>query len=284
MDHRDSVLKIIPHRKSVRTFAKKPLTPETLADVEKILAEGGKGPFGNSMRFWLVRKDDYSDKPVKLGTYGFISGARVFIAGSMEMHKDMNLEDYGYVKESKIISLTARGLGTCWVGGSFRRGEYAKTTDLKRDEVIPTISPVGYPARTRGIREWIIRMYVKEKKRKPWEELFFRKDLNTPLTRREAGRFEDALEMLRLAPSANNFQPWRVIKNGTHFHFFLFRKHSINRNVGPIDLQRIDMGIAMYHFESALHETGIRGTWEMVPTGILSEANVKYICSFRVDG
>jgi hypothetical protein len=284
MDHRYSVLKIIPHRNSVRTFAKKRLSDETLGEVEKILTEDGKGPFGNSMRFWLVRKEDYSDKPVKLGTYGFISGASTFIAGSMELHRDMNMEDYGYVKESKILSLTARGLGTCWVGGSFRRGEYAKTTDLKRNEVIPTICPVGYPARTRGIRERVIRIFTREKKRKDWDELFFRKDLNTPLSRREAGRYEDALEMLRLAPSANNFQPWRVIMNGPYFHFFLFRKHSINRNVGPIDLQRIDMGIAMYHFEASLRESGITGQWEMVPTGVLSEANVKYICSFKVNG
>ncbi len=282
MEPNDSVIKIIPRRHSCRSYSPTQISGETLSLVNRLLVENNTGPFGNASRFWLVDRNVYTGKPVKLGTYGFISGASKFVAGSMEMHRDMNLEDYGYVKQAKILKLTALGLGTCWIGGSFRRSEYAKTTDLNRSEVIPTITPLGLPASQPGFREWVSRVFIKAKKRKPWEELFFQRDLNTPLTRKDAGTFETALEMVRLAPSANNVQPWRVVRNGDLFHFFLFRRHSVNRNVGPIDLQRIDMGIAMYHFESTLRESGITGTWEKVPTGILSEANIKYICSFRV--
>jgi hypothetical protein len=283
MDRKDTLIKIMSHRQSCRSFSQKELSPEIMMEVDGIIREDNAGPFGNPMRFWLVDTENYSGKPVKLGTYGFITGASTFLAGSVELHRSMNLEDYGYVKQAKILKLTALGLGTCWVGGSFRRSEYAKTTKLRRSEIIPTISPLGHPTSRPGIRDWVSRVFLKNKKRKPWEELFFSRDLNTPLSRKEAGTFETALEMVRLAPSANNVQPWRVVRNGNLFHFFLFRRHSVNRNVGPIDLQRIDMGIAMYHFETTLKESGITGSWEMAPTGILSEANVKYICSFRVN-
>ncbi len=283
MEVNDSVLKMIPRRASVRTFSKKPLSGDLLARVEKILGEDNTGPFGNTLRFWLVQRDDYNGKRVKLGTYGFISGANLFIAGSMKRHRSMNQEDYGYVMETKILKLTALGLGTCWVGGSFRRGEYAKTQDLMRDEIIPTISPLGFPSEKNGLGVKIRQTFARGRKRKEWEELFSRHDLNTPLPRKEAGRFETALEMVRMAPSAYNFQPWRVVRNGDLFHFFIFRKHSVNRNVGPIDLQRIDIGIAMCHFELALRDQGISGNWVQVPTGILSEANVKYSCSFKVE-
>lgn len=33
-----------------------------------------------------------------------------------------------------------------------------------------------------------------------------------PLEKEEAGNYEAALEMVRIAPSASNKQPWRILK------------------------------------------------------------------------
>lgn len=51
--------------------------------------------------------------------------------------------------------------------------------------------------------------------------MFTLNDFNTPLSKEEAGEYQAALEMLRLAPSATNAQPWAVVKEGNHFHFFV---------------------------------------------------------------
>lgn len=45
----------------------------------------------------------------------------------------------------------------------------------------------------------------------PFETLSFRNTFQEPLFPESAGRFRDALEMVRLAPSAGNKQPWRIV-------------------------------------------------------------------------
>lgn len=55
----------------------------------------------------------------------------------------------------------------------------------------------------------------------PFETLSFRNTFQEPLLPKSAGRFRDALEMVRLAPSAGNKQPWRiVICDGADTAFF----------------------------------------------------------------
>ncbi len=73
--------------------------------------------------------------------------------------------------------------------------------------------------------------------------------------------------MLRLAPSASNRQPWRVIQDGACYHFYLQRTPGYGRGtltftlLGLADLQRVDIGIAMCHFELAARELGLEGQW-----------------------
>jgi hypothetical protein len=76
--------------------------------------------------------------------------------------------------------------------------------------------------------------------------------------------------MVRLAPSASNHQPWRIVRVNDDFHFFIQRKKSLkpgstlNRLLGMADLQRVDMGIAMAHFNLALQSQGINCKWEVL--------------------
>ena len=91
-------------------------------------------------------------------------------------------------------------------------------------------------------------MVVSADKRKPWEELFFDGEPGRPLSREKAGSFGLPLEMVRLAPSASNKQPWRVVLDGTKVHFCLLRNKGYGDGL-PIDVQKNDIGIAMCHFE-----------------------------------
>jgi nitroreductase len=82
-----------------------------------------------------------------------------------------------------------------------------------------------------------------------------------------------ALEMVRLAPSASNKQPWRMVreKNTDVFHLFLQRTKGYHENnskwFGLMDMQRVDMGIAMSHFELACREEGVEGGWTELKPG-----------------
>ena len=102
--------------------------------------------------------------------------------------------------------------------------------------------------------------------RRPWKALFFGRN-GAPLE--PAGTpasYGEALEMLRLAPSASNRQPWRALLSGRELHLFLQRTPGYGRATG-VDLQRLDIGIAMAHFELALREAdagGGAGAWAVL--------------------
>lgn len=122
------------------------------------------------------------------------------------------------------------------------------------------------------------------KKRKPWNKLFFNKSLDHPITEEEAGSYAAPLEMVRLAPSASNKQPWRIVKNDNYWHFFLDYSKLINKAIG-YDIQRIDIGIAMCHFELTALQEGLSGKWTIDKSRpeIKGTENLHYITSWYFD-
>ena len=74
-------------------------------------------------------------------------------------------------------------------------------------------------------------------KRQPFSELFFSKDFTVPLS--EDNTFAEPLEMLRLAPSSTNSQPWRCLVKGNSVLFYYKKKSK---------LSVLDCGIGMCHF------------------------------------
>jgi hypothetical protein len=175
-----------------------------------------------------------------------------------------NLEDFGYCMERVVLFATDLGLGTCWLGGTFNRSAFAARAGLRRGEQMPAVAAVGYVASKPCLIERVIRRGAGSHKRYPWRQLFFRDQFGQPLSVEEAGPYATALEMVRLAPSASNKQPWRIIHDGSAWHFYLQRSPGYRgtaRLGGVPDLQRADMGIAMCHWELTAREAGLEGRW-----------------------
>jgi hypothetical protein len=87
---------------------------------------------------------------------------------------------------------------------------------------VPAVASVGYAVE--GIRHRdFYRRQAKSETRLPWDALFFDGDLARPLSKGAAGAYALPLDMVRLAPSGHNYQPWRVIRDGACFHFYLRR-------------------------------------------------------------
>jgi hypothetical protein len=67
------------------------------------------------------------------------------------------------------------------------------------------------------------------------------------------------------------------------FHFFLDRDKAYSAMMPLADLQRIDMGIAMCHFQLAAAEAGLDGEWRNQDPGVPgTPANFEYIISFEI--
>jgi hypothetical protein len=261
------VTDIIQKRFSCRTYIEKPIAEEERERLSDFLSAIGAGPFGAAVRFKLIAATAQDRKALKgLGTYGFIKGATGFIVGAVGPSRK-NLEDFGYTMESAILFATDMGLGTCWLGGSFTRSSFAKKISATANELVPAVTSVGYILK-RGQSGVSIRQLAGGHNRQPWENLFFREKFGIPLSPDEAGPYATPLEMVRIGPSASNKQPWRIIKDGDSWHFYMQRTRGYGNSLtfkllNIADLQRVDMGIAMCHFEMAAGELGLKGKWEI---------------------
>jgi len=257
-------IETIKKRFSCRTYQLGPMKEGDQQKLRDFLLANVRGPFGNRVRFELIDlaiKD--RDEIKTLGTYGFIKGASMFIVGAVAKG-DRAMEDYGYGMEKNILAATHLGLGTCWLGGTFNRSASALKINKREDEVIPAITPVGYPQDRKSMMDSAVRFLAKSNTRKAWEELFFLGNTKSFLPRNMAGKYEVPLECVRIGPSASNRQPWRVGKETDRdvFHFYIGRTPGYAEKFLGVSLQDIDMGIAMCHFEVALQEMKQKGSWQ----------------------
>jgi len=90
--------------------------------------------------------------------------------------------------------------------------------------------------------------------------------------------------MVRLAPSASNKQPWRIVlsEDKNTCHFYLEPTPNYSGNKMGFEMQRIDMGIAMCHFELACKELKLSGKWKVNDPKIdLLNEQTEYIVSWE---
>lgn len=268
----DSFIQIITKRKSVRTYNDEPINDDTKKQIEEYIGKLNN-PWSVKIKYTLIdTKGENTNE--KLGTYGVIRNANNFIAATLT-DSEFALEALGYELEELILYLAKIGVGTCWLGGTFNRGQFAKEADLKDGEIIPVITPIGYPAKKTSLTDKMMRKMSKGDFRVDWNQLFFDNDFNRTLTKEEAGVYEEVLEMVRLGPSASNKQPWRIVKDGNNFHFFEYSSPGYSKAF-KYDIQRIDMGIAASHFQLTTKESGIQGQFMVKDTGIKAPENTSY--------
>ncbi|HBY01676.1 MAG TPA: nitroreductase [Rikenellaceae bacterium] len=220
-----SIIETIKTRKSCRTYNNEPIEPEKLAELRHFLASNTKTHFGSKVRFHLIDFNEMEiDELKNLTTYGVIKGARQFIVGTV-IKQSKAMEDYGYCMEKNILKATSMGLGTCLLGGTFKRSGFAGKINLGESELLPVISPVGYSSDKRSAVDRMFRFVAASDKRKPWHELYYLHDIDTFLDKENSGSFDTPLECIRIAPSTSNKQPWRIIKGRDQnaFHFYLKR-------------------------------------------------------------
>ena len=261
---------LVRGRRSVRTFETRPVSQQTLEQL-MTFAEGTANPYGLPMEFKLL--DGTKQKlncPVVVGT-------DLFVGAKMKQAPHFN-EAFGYSFELLVLYAQSLGLGTVWVGGTMDRGAFENAMELAENEVMPCMSPLGYPAKKPSVRETMMRKGVKADSRMAFEELFFDGSFAVPLTPEKAGKLSHALEMVRLGPSAVNKQPWRVVVTGNAAHFYL--KRSKGFSGGIIDMQKIDMGIALCHFDLAAKEAGLEPRFVQSDPGLAAEG-LEYIATYQ---
>lgn len=271
------IVETIKKRCSVRTYQDKELEPDVREMLQSYM-DNLENPFGMQVKKYIIDKKLASEGE-KLGTYGVIKGASTFMGISVP-DKDLAHVAAGYEFENLILEATALGLGTVWLAATFNREGFASAMGVPKNELFPAISPVGYPAAKRSLTESLMRTAMRSSSRKEWNTLFYLENFQTPLHKDESGDYAEPLEMLRLAPSDKNTQPWRVLKASNSYHFFVTYKSGISR--GEEIIKRVDAGIALSHFHQTVLELGLKGCFKQTePENIELPQNTYYITSWH---
>ena len=268
-----NMTEMIRSRRSVRTFDAMPLREE---DASRILAFAGKveNPYALPIEWKLLdRKNDDLSVPV-------VAGAETYIAGKMQRAEHAE-EAFGYTFEKIVLYAWSLGVGTTWIAGTMDRKAFERAMCLAENEVLPCVSPLGYPAAKMSLRETMMRKGVKADSRLDFDKLFFDGAFDKPLPADYAGDLRLSLELVRLAPSAVNGQPWRLVLCGDRVHFY--EKRGRGMASAAWDIQKIDMGIALCHFELGAVESGLRPVLQVEDPGIPGQEGLVYIASFRIE-
>ncbi|MGA2479468.1 MAG: nitroreductase family protein [Spirochaetia bacterium] len=310
MSYTKPVTVIIRERFSCREYSPAQIGIKELRSLHDAAAAIVSGPCGTPLRFRLIAATEENANALRgLGTYGFIKSPAAFIVGAAAANPSTNprdtaartsaanpsstsaanlpLEDYGYALEQLVLTATDLGLGSCWLGGFFTRSSFARAVELKPGEVLPAVASLGVIADLEEARNGMLRRRIGGDRRLGWEELFFDGRLGVPLGRAEAGNFCGPLDMVRLAPSASNKQPWRIVKEGRAWHFYLQRNRGYGKGLASRllkveDIQRVDTGIAMCHFELAAQERFHFGSWAVLPRQReATDLTAEYVVSWK---
>ena len=265
---------LIRGRRSVRSFDGRALPEEETQDLLRY-AQSVRSPYAPVIE-WRILDAKARSLPCPV-----ITGTDLYLAGKMLPGPHAE-EAFGYAFERVALYAASKGIGTTCIAGTMDRPAFERAMELGGRQIMPCITPLGYPAAKMSLRESMMRKGVKADSRMKFEELFFLGGFSAPLTAEEAGGLADALELVRLAPSAVNKQPWRAVVCGDTVHFYEKRSKGFVTAEGW-DVQKIDMGIALCHFVCGLEEKGRAFAFAFEDPGLEHGADLVYIASVRVE-
>ncbi len=200
----------IIRRKSIRKYIDTPFTAAEEAEVKEIIAGAAK-LLDIDVSAELLTREEY----MKAAGGMFLVRAPYYLIIKSEK-KPGYLMNAGFFGQNAVLKLTAKGYGTCWLGGARPKEKAAET------EYVISIA-LGRPGEP-------FRKDSAEAGRKPVPEIAYG----------DTGAFLPALNAARLAPSAMNKQPARF-KCGVD-KLDLYRKKPALPFLS--NLQEIDCGIA----------------------------------------
>lgn len=263
-----SAKEMIKKRKSVRTFDGRPLSRAHVQALEQHIRTA-ENPFGVPVTFRLLDTKAHGlSSPV-------IVGEEMYLAAKVKRapHYELAL---GYSFEEVCLYAQSLGVGTVMLAASLSRSAFEKAMAPGADEVMPVASPLGYPAEKKSLRDTLMRKGLKADERLPFEKLFFEGGFSRPLS--ESNPFAEALSMARLAPSATNRQPWRAVVTGNTVHFYEYK----TLKDSPLgDIQKVDIGIALAHFDLTEKENGHSGNFAERNPQLTLPDNTHYIISYE---
>lgn len=227
-----NIFEVMHRRRSVRQYANQPLPGETLGEIRGIIerAEGIDPEIGVDIHI-IDREQSREIVTGLIGSYGKVVAPHYMVVTAEE--KEGCREHAGYLVEQIVLRLALLGIGTCWIGGGFKRGVITQHLPLKSNHIPLVLIAFGTPEKENGhLRQ------PEDAKRLPLSQIV-RGSMDETWRR--------VMEAVRLAPSAVNSQPWRFVFEGDQIHVFAAKPEMFLMKKVLEPLNRLDMGIALCH-------------------------------------
>ncbi|MDF2699654.1 MAG: hypothetical protein K0Q49_1210 [Haloplasmataceae bacterium] len=251
-------------RLSVREYKSESLSVLKILEIEDIIK--AQKPLFNIKYQIDVVSDGKSFQNIIggiVGSYGKVYSPH-YIVASTEL-KDECYENIGYLLENIVLKLTEMDIATCWIGGGIKKNLFKGYLKLDKE-----LTPVAVIAFGNPMNSEIFRKDIKQFKRKSLEEIY---------TGELSDQNRDIMELVRIAPSSVNSQPWRYHFE-TNDKIQLFRvKNNLIMKQFIEEMNRIDLGISLCHFEIAAK---IIGKLNIIENENIENKKLKYFVTIKL--
>ena len=202
----------------------------------------------------LCRKLSWQGVTIRMfkgpGLKSGIKGTDVYAVIVAKNGTPMEME--GFMGEALVLEATAMGLGTCWLGAFFYPDVVSRNVNLQNDESIHCVIAIGK----------VDALPKPQPKRKELEKVCGMSEGQLA----ELGAWQkEAVLAARVAPSAINMQPWRIVADKTSVSILettvLYKKYA-----------PLDRGICMLHAAVGAHHAGREAIWKKVDGGYAMRA------------
>jgi nitroreductase len=167
---------VVAARKSVRSYADKPVEEEKLSKVLEATRLAPSWANKQCCRY-IVVKDKAKIQELAGGLNGWLKQAPVIVVACADPkdsgdRNGMNyyLVDVGISMQQLVLAATDTGLGTCWIG-AFDEAKVKKALGIPENIKVVAMTPLGYPADKEGLGSKLIKTVIGAGKRKPLADI-----------------------------------------------------------------------------------------------------------------
>lgn len=268
-------------RKSTRVYKNKSLSDSDRFFLnEQLLTKAIANPESSVSFFWI---ENGFDAGKKLEGFAGYFGKMIHAPHYYAVLSEPNQTSYklaGYEGEELILRSFQKGIGSCWIevhnsdavkeileinvkreiaaliAIGYGKKEFQRS-NLFKSNSLSTLTDLGYP----NINAFSD--LGPRSERKAITDFVYYKNWGNEISLEtlETLALHEAFFHMRLAPSYANKQPWYFLIQETHIDLFFLE----NTDISPC-LKGLDAGIAMFYFETGLHNSGLKGYWDLTST------------------
>lgn len=251
-------------RHSVRRYQDRPLSSDALAQIDECVSQVVPLVPANHLR--VMRRDALTgeDLIAAMGGYGRILSPPHYMIAAMTGKAHL-LTDLGFRTEQVAVRMTQMGISSCFIGCLDRESTVRIRFRLPREARMGAFLIFGYAAETvtgRTINA-VVRRMAGSNTKLPHASLFFERSFSTGTE--PPRHLVKLIDAARLAPSANNAQPWRFLHYEDALYVFLRRQNVRYGNKESVQEYRyFDGGTCMANIALAIDALGYEGYWTLL--------------------